>query len=64
MIDTKVEKKKVLYKKYPKYSVYDIYKKVGIDKNGQPIWQYLYKKCEMNIKTKFDVNEEIIANLK
>lgn len=44
----KIVKKRELYKRYEQYSVYSIYKQIGIDKNGQPIWKYLYKTCCWN----------------
>lgn len=51
----KIVKKRELYKQYPKYSVYNIYKKIGTDSNRQPVWEYLYKTCEMNL---FELKEE------
>lgn len=59
----KIVKKRELYKQYEKYSVYSIYKQIGTDENGQPIWKYLYKTCEMNFKDKIDVNKEIINQM-
>ena len=59
----KIVKKKELYKQYPKYNVYNVYKQTGIDETEKPIWEYLYKTCEMNFKDKIDVNKEIINQM-
>lgn len=56
----KIVKKRELYKRYPKYSVYNIYKKIGTDSNEQPVWEYLYKTCEMNFKDKIDIDKSTI----
>ncbi len=60
----KIVKRKELYKRYSKYCVYNVYKQTGIDETEKPIWEYLYKTCEMNFKDKIDINETIINQMK